>query len=130
MSAVATQVIIILTEGKSDNGRHAVLAFSCGLSALAMGQQAAVYLTSDGAVWGYTGSSEGITVPGFPPLQQLMDDYLATGGRLLLCSVCERTCGAGGPQTGTGLKHLPQVELAGFATMLELATNNGVCITF
>ncbi len=53
MTVEAQSAVVILTVGKADNGKNATLAFSCALSALAMGHNAAVFLTSDGAVWGY-----------------------------------------------------------------------------
>ena len=122
-------VVVLLTSGKSDNGKNATLAFSCALSSLALGQPTTVFLTSDGAVWGYHGSASGITVQGFPPLEELIAQYLESGGALLLCSVCHRTCSAGGPDDEPHGRKLPQVNIAGFATVVELSCN-GVCITF
>ncbi|MCA8988842.1 MAG: DsrE family protein [Planctomycetaceae bacterium] len=122
-------VVVILTVGKADNGKHATLAFSCAFSALAMGHKASVFLTSDGAVWGYKGSAQGITVQGFPPLQDLINQYLDEGGRLILCSVCHRTCGMGSPDIQYAIEKLPQTEIGGFATILDLAAD-GVAITF
>lgn len=122
-------VVIILTVGKSDNGKNATLAFSCGLSALAMGHAAAVFLTSDGAVWGYRGSSVGITVQGFPPLSELIEQFLESGGRVILCSVCHRTCGSGGPTAEFVGEKLPQTEIGGFASIIEMGLN-GMSVTF
>ncbi|MCA9265218.1 MAG: DsrE family protein [Planctomycetales bacterium] len=123
------QVVVVLTTGKSDNGKNATLAFSCGLSALALGQNATVFLTSDGAVWGYRDSAEGIAVQGFSPLQTLIDEFLQAGGQVLLCSVCHRTCSAGGPNTEPSTPRLPEVQAGGFATVVELALQ-GVSFTF
>ena len=122
-------VVIILTRGKSDNGKHATMAFSCGLSAIAMGCRATIFLTSDGAVWGYQGSASGITVQGFPPLDELLGQYLDAGGRLVLCSVCHRTCSAGGPNDQINVVRLPETEIGGYATILELAMD-GITVTF
>ena len=122
-------VVIMLTSGKSDNGKNATLAFSCGMSALALGQPTSMFLTSDGAVWGYKGSAQGITVQGFPPLNDLIQNYLDAGGRLLLCSVCHKTCSSGGPEPGAPAHMLEQTEIAGFATLVELA-QQGTCISF
>ena len=121
-------VTVILTSGKSDNGKTATLAFSAGLAAAAMGQPTAVFLTGDGAVWGYEGSADGISVQGFPPLNQLISQYREVGGRLLLCSVCHRTCSTGRPEDNPTIKMLDGTEVAGFATALELA-GLGTCLT-
>lgn len=129
MAADARNVVVILTVGKADNGRNATLAFSCALSALAMGHRASVFLTSDGAVWGYRGSSKGISVQGFPPLSDLIEQYLGEGGRLILCSVCHRTCSTGNPDEQPVADKLPQTEVGGFATVLDLAMD-GISVTF
>ncbi|MFV0442899.1 MAG: DsrE family protein [Planctomycetaceae bacterium] len=120
---------IVLTVGKSDNGKTATLAFAAGLAAAAMGQPTAVFLTGDGAVWGYEGSAAGISVQGFPPLEQLIQNFRDAGGRLLLCSVCHRTCSTGRPEANPTIEMLPGTEIAGFATVLDLA-GQGVCLTF
>ncbi|MCA9036600.1 MAG: DsrE family protein [Planctomycetaceae bacterium] len=122
-------VVVVLTTGKSDNGKNATMAFSCALSAIAMGHPTIVFLTSDGAVWGFSRSADGITVQGFPPLADLLNRYLDSGGRLLLCSVCHRTCGLGSIEDGSDNGKVPSAEIAGFASVIELATN-GTCITF
>jgi predicted peroxiredoxin len=119
-------VTIILTVGKADNGKTATLAFAAGLAAAAMGQPTAVFLTGDGAVWGYEGSASGISVQGFPPLEQLIGSYREADGRLLLCSVCHRTCSTGRPEANPTIEMLPGTEIAGFATALELAGQGGL----
>lgn len=129
MSDAAQNVVVILTVGKSDNGKNATLAFSCGLSALAMGYSASVFLTSDGAVWGYRGSAAGITVQAFPPLTDLIQQFQEDGGRIILCSVCHRTCSIGSPEDMPTSEKLPGTEVGGFATIIELAVD-GASITF
>lgn len=123
------QTVVILTVGKSDNGKRATLAFSCAMSALAIDQDAVVFLTSDGAVWGYQGSAEGTVTQGFPPLQELIEQFREAGGRLLMCSVCHRTCSSGGIADLPSSSLIDGAEIAGFATVLELAAQ-GVCVTF
>ena len=87
------------------------------------------FLTSDGAVWGYKGSVKGIVVQGFPPLSELVEQYLRGGGRLVLCSVCQRTCSTGSPDDLVTIEKFPEVEIGGFATILELAMD-GFTVTF
>ena len=123
------KMLIILTEGKADNGRKATLAFAMGLSAVAMGLDVTIFLTSDGAVWGYDLSAYGVSVPGFSPLSELIDHYVETGGKLQLCSTCQMTCGAGDPRKGPNVEKLACVEIAGMATIVELAIA-GSTLTF
>lgn len=119
--ATKSKMLIILTEGKADNGRKATLAFAMGLSAVAMDVEVCLFLTSDGAVWGYDKSAYGIVVPGFSPLDDLIDQYVNTGGKIMLCSTCHMTCGAGDPRTGPSVQKLECVEIAGMATVIEFA---------
>ena len=129
MSAQNQNVVVVLKTGKSDNGKSATMALSCGLSAIAMGYSATIFLTSDGAVWGYRGSADGIAVQGFPPLSELLNEYLEAGGRVLLCSVCHKTCGMGTPDDTVNIQRLPKTEMGGFATLIELAAG-GTTFTF
>ncbi|MCA9258848.1 MAG: DsrE family protein [Planctomycetales bacterium] len=122
-------VVVVLTGGKADNGKRATMAFSCGLSAIAMGRPAAVFLTSDGAVWGYQGSAEGICVQGFPPLEDLISQFTDSGGRIILCSVCHTTCSTGRPGVPPQCAAINQAEIGGFATVLDLAIG-GTTVSF
>ena len=122
-------VVIVLTEGKSDNGRKASLAFSAGLASLALGMETTIFLTSDGAIWGYEGSADGITVQGFVSLDQLIEQFLLAEGRLLLCSTCHMTCGPGRPDRKPAVTKLAGAELGGLTAVLELASR-GTCLTF
>ncbi|MEZ6096284.1 MAG: DsrE family protein [Pirellulaceae bacterium] len=129
MSDESKEFLIILTEGKSDNGRKATIAFSMALSALAMGHPATVFLTSDGAVWGYRGSARQVIVPGFSPLAELIQQFIEGDGRILLCSTCHRTCGIGDPDAPPTVEKLDAAGIAGMATILEIAAS-GCTMTF
>ncbi|MCA9269875.1 MAG: DsrE family protein [Planctomycetales bacterium] len=122
-------VVVTLTTGKSDNGKMATIALSCALSALALESDTTLFLTSDGSVWGYEGSAKGIVVQGFPPLEDMLAEFLAGGGRLLMCSVCHKTCGVGGPEAHAARPLHPGASVAGFATVVELA-KRGTTFTF
>ena len=127
--ATPQKMLIILTEGKADNGRKATLAFAMGLSSVAMDLDVSIFLTSDAAVWGYDQSAYGVSVPGFSPLSDLIDQYIETGGKLKLCSTCHMTCGAGDPRKGPNVEKLGCIEITGMAAIVELAIG-GTTITF
>lgn len=122
-------VLVVLTVGKSDNGKSATMAFSCGLSALALGQSATVFLTSDGAVWAFHGSASDIRVQGFAPLVQLIQQFIDDGGSIVACSVCHTTCGIGSPEMKSSIQTMDSVEVGGFATILERSMG-GLSVTF
>lgn len=124
----ARHVVIILTTGKSDQGKNATLALSCGLSSLALGHSATLFLTSDGMVWGYERASQGVSIPGFPELELLLEQFLAQGGELLLCSACQQSCVPHRSHPDYG-PQLAQASLAGFTTVVERSVA-GTCITF
>lgn len=129
MHPIEPTVLVVLTTGKADNGKSATLAFSCGMSALAMGHPSIIFLTSDGSVWGYQGSATDIRVQGFPPLSSLIEQYLSAGGDLIICSVCHKTCSSGGPEDQPTVKMLAQTKIGGFATIIERGMG-GMSFTF
>lgn len=129
MTQPTPNVLVMLTVGKSDNGKAATMAFSCGMSALAMGHPATIFLTSDGSVWGYKGSADGIRVQGFPPLSDLIDQYVDAGGDLVICSVCHKTCSTGSPDANPTVEMLASVQIGGFATIIDRGMG-GMSVTF
>ncbi|MCC9658932.1 DsrE family protein [Rhodopirellula halodulae] len=127
--SVNERVVVTLTSGKEDNGKNATMAFSCGLASLSLGKPTTIFLTSDGAVWGYQGTAQGIAVQGFPPLSELIDQYLEAGGEVILCSVCHTTCSVGPPGGGPPVKKLPGIVIGGFTTVVDRAIG-GTTISF
>lgn len=122
-------VLVLLTVGKSDNGKSATMAFSCALSAVAMGRPATVFLTSDGSVWGYKGSADETRTQGFPELSDLIGQYLDAGGDVIICSVCHKTCSSGNPESNPTIEMLPGVTIGGWATIIERGVG-GMTVTF
>lgn len=129
MSDESPNVLIMITVGKADNGRSATMAFSAGMSALAMGHPATVFLTSDGSVWGFQGSADDIRVQGFPPLVELIDQYMEAGGKMIICSVCHKTCSTGNPESNPTIDLVDGVTIGGFATVIGTCMG-GMSFTF
>lgn len=82
----ARQLNILLATGDDDGGRRATLAFSAACSARAMGYEVTVYLVGDGTCWGLEGHADYFHASGYPPLNQLLDNFLCAGGQLCKCS--------------------------------------------
>jgi len=86
------KMLIMLTTGPEDGGKRATLAFSAACCAAAMGTRTSVFLVGEGAVWGYVGRASGVQQPGFPPLEELVTDFVDAGGEGLICSACDQVC--------------------------------------
>ncbi len=85
-------LMISCTYGK-DNPERAVLPLIVGNTAVAADQQATIFLTIEGVWLGTKGYADGITKEGFPPLKQILDSFLANGGRLWVCGTCAKPRG-------------------------------------
>lgn len=124
-----SDTVIILSTGKADRGARAVLAFSWACTALAMGKSVALFLTMDGAIWARQDACRGVTVGGFEPLHNYVEQFLALDGSWLVCAPCtEYYCGAA-PDTVGDLLH-PAVEVVGLATLIAKVGPNSNMVSF
>lgn len=82
----------MLMSGGEDGGKRATLAFVAAVSAAAMERPVQVFLADDGVRWGDPDEALQVEMTGFPPLAELIQEYLDLGGKLLACSTCERFC--------------------------------------
>lgn len=113
----ATPLTILLMSGSEDGGKRATLAFVAAVSAAAMERPVQVFLAGDGSTWSDPGQAESVAMPGFPPLAELIREYLDLGGELLICSTCERFCSAREP--GAGGQRWSALQVRGMAAWLE-----------
>jgi predicted peroxiredoxin len=120
---------VILTSGAEDGGKRATLALSAACTANAMDLDTIVFLVGDGAHWGYEGRAEGVHAPGFPPLADLMESFLESGGQVFLCSACYAVCALPTDADGTLLRRHRGVRLQGLASVL-FHTLEGSSVTF
>ena len=120
---------VMLTTGKADHGKAATLGFSCAVASVAMGNETTVFLTGDGSVWGYQESATGTALQGFPPLGELIADFLESGGEIFICAVCHRTCSIDGPDASRNDQLIAGVKIGGFTVAIEKA-QRGPLVTF
>ena len=98
---MSAKLIFNCTHGKADPER-ATLPFVAANIAATAGQEAVVLCTID-AVWlGTKGGTEGIAYEGLPPLAQVYNELLASGGKVWLCSACTKPRGITEDQVGEG----------------------------
>jgi uncharacterized protein involved in oxidation of intracellular sulfur len=76
------KLFFIATHGEEDPER-ASFPFMLANAAQAMDVEAVVALQSNGVYLAQKGYAEKIAVPGFTPLKELIDHYVAKGGKIL-----------------------------------------------
>jgi predicted peroxiredoxin len=83
MAEVKEKLVFIATRAGEDPER-ACYPFMLANAAQSMDIEAVVVLQSDGVYLAQKGYADNISVPGFTPLKQLLDSYVANGGKFLL----------------------------------------------
>mgnify|MGYP006350289263 FL=1 len=126
MPQPAQSLTIMLMSGTEDGGKRATLAFVAALSAAAMERPVQVFLAGDGAIWGDPDQADQVEMPGFPPLVELIQEYLDLGGVLLVCSTCEHFCSA---RSATAGRRWSELQVRGMAALLE-SQRDGYSLSF
>lgn len=86
------KLLVNSTHGKDDPER-AILAFVVGNVAASADQEVVVLLTIDG-VWNATkGYADNIKKEGFQPLKEVMQSFVANGGKIWACGACTKPRG-------------------------------------
>lgn len=122
--------LVLLTSGSQDGGKRATLAFSAACSAVALDKETRVFLVGDGSHWAYEGSAGPVNQEGFPPLRELMQDFLEFGGKIYVCTTCEKVCSLPrDPQHVLKTIRKKEISPRGFSAVLgEMA--GGASLTF
>jgi len=115
--------LIVLTEGREDDGKRATLAFALAISLQSMGTDVAIYLDSEAVVWSLQGAARGVTVKGFDTLESYISFFEGAGGQLFvhfggLCQLDGWSEDKGTHREYGGLR--PRVTRAGVATLASL----------
>lgn len=118
---------ILLMSGAEDGGKRATLAFAAALSAAAMERPVQVFLAGDGVLWGDPDEAYQVKMSGFPPLAELIQEYLGLGGELLACSASELFCTV--PEPGTTAHRWPALQVRGMAALLD-SQSGGQSLSF
>jgi predicted peroxiredoxin len=71
-----------------DNTDKATVAFVVANAAVASSQETLVFLSIEAVRLAEQGYADDIHEEGFAPLKQLMDNFIAAGGKLFVCSPC------------------------------------------
>jgi uncharacterized protein involved in oxidation of intracellular sulfur len=127
--AELADVMVVLTTGKQDRGARATLAFSWACTALAMGKSVSLFLTMDGTMWAMKDATAGVQVEGFEPLCEYLEQFVALGGKMMVCAPCsEYYCSFDRARIGDTLNEGAQV--AGLSTVVSRIGPTSNVVTF
>jgi predicted peroxiredoxin len=119
---MANPLLVFCSYGKEDPEK-ATLPLIVGNVAVTADQQATVFLTSE-AVWIATkGYAEGITKEGFTPLKEIMDSFVANGGKIWACGACTK------PRGITEADLIEGAQLVTAANLVEQLVNGNIVCT-
>lgn len=80
-------ILVNITRGK--NNLHGVsMALGLAQSAIKNGRQAFLFLNVEAPVFATRDLGEEIKYPDFPPVKKMLADFVAMGGRVLVCKHC------------------------------------------
>lgn len=117
------QVMLHNTHGKDDVER-ASLAFLVGNVARNSNQEAIVLLTIEG-VWVATkGYADRLQANGFAPLSELIQQFIAAGGRVWVCGACAK------PRHISQADLIEGAEIIGAATAVEALVNGAQTLSW
>ncbi|MBW3663310.1 MAG: DsrE family protein [Actinobacteria bacterium] len=83
-----SELLLFHCTAGADEPERATVPLIAASVAAASGQRATVVCTLDAVWFGTPDGAEGVTAPQMPPLSDLVDAFLASGGELWLCSAC------------------------------------------
>ncbi len=85
--AKTDKMVIISTRGPEDPER-ATLPFVVANGAQAMDVKVTMILQGNAVNLAMNGTNEHVFAGGFPPLKELMDNFVGQGGEILICTPC------------------------------------------
>ncbi|MEO1286720.1 MAG: DsrE family protein [Chloroflexota bacterium] len=118
-----SSIMIHNTHGNEDVER-ASLAFVLGNTSLSSGQETSLLMTIDGVFVATTGYTDGLQAEGFPPLAELVNNFVSNGGKVLVCGACAK------PRHIIAEDLIDGAELVGAATAIANMVNGAQVISF
>jgi predicted peroxiredoxin len=118
-----SKICVSLTYAK-DNCDKATVAFVVANAAVASGQETLVFLSTEAVRLAVKGYADDMHEEGFAPLKQLIDNYLAAGGALFVCSPCIKKRGFDESQMIDG------AQVVGGAKLVEFLSQGAASISY
>ena len=121
---MADRFCVSITECRSNEDK-ATVGFVVANAALGSEKDTLVFLSTD-AIWAAVkGEAEKISIGApFAPLKELIDKFLANGGKLLVCSPCMKKREVSEDMLIDG------AEPAGGASMVEWLASGSPCVSY
>ena len=86
------KMVVVVTQGFQDE--RASVAWSVANGGVGMGFEVTMFLVSSGVDWVRKGAAEVAQLnPLDPPVSEMIDNFLASGGNILVCPPCAKVRG-------------------------------------
>lgn len=118
-----SKICVSLTYAR-ENCDKATVAFVVANASVASGQETLVFLSTEAVRLAVKGYADDIHEEGFAPLKQLIDNYLAAGGTLFVCSPCIKKRGFDESHMIAG------AQVVGGAKLVEFLSQGAACISY
>lgn len=117
------KICVSITHAKDDVDK-ATVGFVVANAAIASDQETVVFVSSEGARLAEKGYVDDMHEDGFAPLKELLDNYLAAGGELWVCSPCYKKRGLAEENVVEG------ATIVGGAKLVEFMAAGASCVTY
>jgi predicted peroxiredoxin len=117
------KILISITYAK-DNPDKATVAMVVANAALVCGQEAVVFLSSEGVRLAVRGYAEDIHEEGFAPMRELLNSFIENGGTIWVCTPCFKKRGL------TEANLVSRATLIGGATVVEALAQGAACLSY
>jgi predicted peroxiredoxin len=120
---MANNFCVNLTRSTDDPDR-ATVALVVANAAVASGKNTMIFLSSEGSRLAVKGTAEKINEEGFQPMTTLLQNFLAAGGLLWVCSPCFKKRG----YTDSDL--IEGATIVGGAKLVEFLSNDAASVSY
>ena len=120
---MAGKFCVSITNAKNDPDR-ATVGFVVANAAVGSDQETMVFLSTEGVRLAEEGYADDIHEDGFSPLKDLIKNFVAGGGTVLVCSPCFKK------RELDDTKLIPGATIVGGAKLVEFLASGSPCITY
>ena len=118
-----TNPLLIHCSNGKEEAERAILPFIVGNVAVTADQQATIFLTIEGVRLATKGYAEQVNKEGFTPLKEIMQSFLANGGKIWACGACTK------PRGITNADLIEGAQIVTAANVVEAIVNGSISCT-